>query len=77
MFKKHFGEIILFVVTFIAASGWFFSKNALSGFPPIGFMGVRFLLAAAIMLPFSYQQLKTIDKTQFKSSAITGGTYGI
>ncbi|WHP47601.1 EamA family transporter [Mannheimia bovis] len=77
MFKRHFGEIILFLVTFIAASGWFFSKNALSGFPPIGFMGVRFLSATLIMLPFSYKQIKTINKTQFKYSVITGGTYGI
>ncbi|QLB14007.1 RhaT protein [Mannheimia granulomatis] len=77
MFKKYFGEAVLFLVTFIAAAGWFFSKNALSGFPPIGFMGIRFLLAALILLPLSYKQLKAMTKTQLKYSAITGFTYGV
>lgn len=77
MFKKYFGEIVLFIVTFIAASGWFFSKNALAGFPPIGFMGLRFTLAALILLPFSYKQLMEMNRIQFKYAAITGSTYGI
>lgn len=50
------GEVILFFVTIIAASGWFFSKFALAEFPPIGFMGGRFLLAFLIYLPFAYSQ---------------------
>ncbi|HGO5824212.1 TPA: DMT family transporter [Mannheimia haemolytica] len=77
MFKKYFGEIILFLVTFIAAAGWFFSKHALVGLPPIGFMGGRFILASLILLPFSYRELYRLDKVQVKYSAITGLTYGI
>lgn len=77
MFKKYFGEIVLFIVTFIAASGWFFSKNALAGFPPIGFMGLRFTLAALILLPFSYKQLREMNRMQFKYATITSLTYGV
>ncbi|UQX79968.1 EamA family transporter [Mannheimia haemolytica] len=77
MFKKYFGEIILFLVTFIAAAGGFFSKHALVGLPPIGFMGGRFILASLILLPFSYRELYRLDKVQVKYSVITGLTYGI
>ncbi|MFW9272926.1 EamA family transporter, partial [Glaesserella parasuis] len=36
MFSKYRGELILFFVTLIAASGWFFSKFSLREFPPMG-----------------------------------------
>lgn len=77
MFKKYFGESILFLVTFIAASGWFFSKNALVGFPPVGFMGLRFTLASLILIPFAYHQMLEMNKMQVKYSAITGLTYAV
>ncbi|EXI61410.1 RhaT protein [Mannheimia granulomatis] len=77
MFRKYFGESVLFLVTFIAASGWFFSKNALVGLPPIGFMGLRFGVAALILFPFAYKQIKEMNKAQVKYSVITGFTYAI
>lgn len=48
---KRYGEWILVLVTLIAAFGWVFSKEAIAGMPPFGFIGLRFLLAAIILLP--------------------------
>lgn len=38
-------ELILLVVTLIAAAGWIFSNEALAGFKPLTLMGSRSLLA--------------------------------
>ncbi len=77
MLNKYRGEIILFVVTIIAASGWFFSKNALIEFPPLGFMGLRFSIAFLLYLPFAYRSLKQLSSEQIWRSCAVGLCYAI
>lgn len=55
--QKYLGELILVIVTFVAAIGWFFSKYVIEEMPPIGFIGLRFLFAALLFLPFAYKSL--------------------
>ncbi|MDO6563455.1 DMT family transporter [Amphritea sp. 1_MG-2023] len=48
-------DFLLLLVTLIAAAGWIFSKEALQEMPPLLFIGVRFLLAGAILLIPAYK----------------------
>lgn len=77
MRQKYFGEGILFLVSIMAASGWFFSKFAMAEFPPIGFMGTRFALGFCLFLPFAYSQLKQLSNTQIIQACLVGICYAV
>ncbi|MCL6417288.1 DMT family transporter [Aestuariirhabdus sp. Z084] len=42
-------DLLLVLVTLIAAFGWVFSKEALAGLPPLLFLAVRFILAGLVL----------------------------
>lgn len=65
-------NLILFIVTLIAASGWFFSKNSLVELPSIGFIGLRFSLAFLLFLPFSYKQLSQLPSPALLRASSVG-----
>ena len=44
-------DLVLLLVTLLAAAGWIFSKEALQGLPPLFFIGIRFLLAGVVLVP--------------------------
>lgn len=58
MYSNRRAEFILVVTTLLAAAGWVFSKQAIQGLPPFGFIGIRFLLASLCLLPFCLGALK-------------------
>ncbi|WP_421869802.1 DMT family transporter [Motiliproteus sp.] len=43
-------DLVLVLVTLLAAAGWIFSKEALQGLPPLLFIGIRFVLAGLVLL---------------------------
>ena len=61
MFMKFRPEPILIITTFLAAAGWVFSKEAIQGLPPFGFIGIRFIFASLCLLPFCFSALKKAD----------------
>jgi drug/metabolite transporter (DMT)-like permease len=69
-------EILLLIVTFLAAIGWVFSKNALNEFPAYQFVATRFLLAAAVLALFGSHEFQHLSKGQFLRSAATGTVFG-
>lgn len=69
-------SLILVLTTFLAGLGWIFSKEAIAGMPPVGFLGVRFLLAALILLPFCLKDLRKLAWQQIRSAALVGGMLG-
>ncbi|MBN6068114.1 DMT family transporter [Aggregatibacter actinomycetemcomitans] len=73
--KKYTGELLLFIVTFIAASGWFFSKYSLEGMPTMGFIGLRFTLACLIFLPLSFKAIIKLTTSQKLKAASVGLAY--
>ncbi len=75
--QKYRGELILLVVTILAASGWLFSKYSLQELPPAGFISVRFLAAALLFLPFAYPQLRRLSREQFKSAVTVGSAFSL
>jgi len=57
MISQRKAELFLVLTTFVAATGWIFSKQAMLGLPAFGFIGLRFMLASLCLLPFCYRAL--------------------
>ncbi|UTV30346.1 DMT family transporter [Photobacterium atrarenae] len=57
-------DLILIATTMLAAAGWIFSKEAIQGLPPFGFIGARFVLASLCLLPFCYSALKQVKRRE-------------
>ncbi len=68
----HKADLILLVVTLIAAAGWIFSREALVGFKPLTFMGARFLLAGIILSLFAIKALRQISRSQLRNALLIG-----
>ncbi|MEI8609532.1 DMT family transporter [Enterovibrio sp. Hal110] len=62
MLSERRASLVLLIVTVLAAWGWIFSKEAIQGLPPFGFIGLRFLLASVCLLPFCIGSLKRVDR---------------
>ncbi len=65
-------DLLLLASTFLAAAGWVFSKEALAGLPPLQFVGMRFLLAGAVLVAFSWNQLRALERAAFGRAALVG-----
>lgn len=70
-------ELILVLVTVIAAFGWIFSKEALAGLPPIFFLGVRFVLAGLILFFVGARFFKDITWHDLKGAIMVGLVMGV
>ena len=57
MVSQRKAELFLVLTTFVAATGWIFSKEAMLALPAFGFIGSRFMLASLCLLPFCYRAL--------------------
>ena len=55
-------DLLLVLVTLIAAAGWVFSRESLQGLPPLLFMGVRFLIAGSLLLFLGRRDLPELRK---------------
>lgn len=62
MLSERRASIILLVATVLAAWGWIFSKEAILGLPPFGFIGLRFIAASLCLMPFCFSQLKRVER---------------
>ncbi len=72
LYKKYLSEIALMLATIIWGGTFVIVKNSLDHISPMFFIGIRFLIAALILLPFAYKYLPEIDKKSLKRSAILG-----
>lgn len=70
-------EFILVLVTIFAGLGWIFSKEALTGLPPLFFMGVRFLLAGFVLFLAGQKYFKKLDWKDIKQASFVGVVMGI
>lgn len=71
------GEVLLGVVTIVAAAGWVFSKKTLEEFPPFSFLALRFFLAAVVLMLVCWPQLKSVCGRDIFRSVLTGILFGI
>lgn len=65
-------DVLLLLVTVLAASGWIFSKEALAGMPPLLFIGTRFLLAGVILLGFAWPTLRHLPARRIRRGLLVG-----
>jgi len=70
-------DLLLLLVTVLAAISWMFSKEALDGFPPLLFIGVRFLLAGLLLAIPGYKALTRISAQQWRASSAVGVLFGV
>lgn len=70
-------DLLLLLVTVLAAISWMFSKEALSGFPPLLFIGTRFLFAGLLLAMPGLPALKSLTRHQWKASSGVGVLFGI
>ena len=70
--SEHKATLVLVLTTMIAALGWIFSKEAIAGLPPFGFIGLRFTLASLCLLPLCYKPLKAASGKDIRAAAGVG-----
>lgn len=71
MSQNKRAELLILCTTILAAAGWIFSKQAIQGLPPFGFIGLRFLFASLLLLPFCYRSFFQVSlKNIFKAMLV-------
>ncbi|MAM00374.1 MAG: EamA family transporter [Alteromonadaceae bacterium] len=70
-------DILLLLVTLLAATGWIFSKEALAGLPPLLFMGLRFFLAAIVLGIAGWHSLRHVAPAQLKQALGLGALFAL
>ena len=67
-------DVVLVLVTIIAALGWLFSHHALDGLPPLLFIGIRFLAGGLILGVIGMRGLSRLQGNAkvFRQSLATG-----
>jgi len=73
--KKYIGETALFSMTIIWGATFALMKDAFSDISPTLFVGIRFTLATLLIIPFTFNRLKLINKQTFIAGAILGVFY--
>ncbi len=75
--QAHKADLLLLVVTLLAAISWMFSKEAVLAMPPLLFMSLRFLLAASLLAMVAHHQLRRLSPRQLFRCARVGTVFGI
>ncbi len=75
--NTHKSDLLLVLVTLMAAISWMFSKEAVLLMPPLMFMAMRFLLAGSVLAVIAWPSLKRLSLDQIKRSAGVGRVFGV
>ncbi len=73
--KKYIGESALLLNTIIWGGTFALIKNALTDISPLLFLGIRFFIAAVLLLPFVYTVIRKTNKNTFIAGAVLGLFY--
>nr|WP_204355751.1 DMT family transporter [Marinobacter bohaiensis] len=69
-------DLLMVVVTLLAAIGWMFSKEAVQLMPPLLFMSLRFFIAGAILLVAGQGQIRRLAPDQLRRAIGVGLVFG-
>lgn len=75
--QAHKADLLLLVVTLLAAISWMFSREAVLAMPPLLFMSLRFLLASFLLSLLAFPQLVQLDRMQLWRCVRVGLVFGI
>lgn len=70
-------DLLLLLVTVLAATGWISSKEAMGGMPPLLFIGTRFLMAGLILALFGLGALRRSTVSDFARAAGVGLIFSV
>jgi drug/metabolite transporter (DMT)-like permease len=70
-------DILLVLVTILAAISWIFSKEAVLLMPPLLFICSRFLLAGLLLLIVGFNQLSVLSWNQYRQAIIVGFIFAL
>lgn len=70
-------DLLLVVVTLLAAISWMFSKEAVLLMPPLLFMALRFLLAGSILALSGHKQIRRLSGDQLRRAFGVGLVFGV
>ncbi|MCU7499838.1 MAG: DMT family transporter [Ignavibacteria bacterium] len=70
--KKYFGEGALLFNTIIWGGTFVIVKNSLNDISPMLFVGIRFLIASLVLLPFAIKELKKLDGKSARMGLVVG-----
>ena len=70
-------DILLVIVTLLAAISWMFSKEALAEMPPLLFIGSRFLIAGLFLALLRPSSIRNLNRRQWLASAQVGILFGL
>ncbi len=69
-------DLLLLLTTLLAALGWIFSREALHGFEPLLFIGLRFTLASLVLLAPAWPRLARLTARQWCPALLIGLVFG-
>ncbi|PXX90761.1 EamA family transporter [Marinobacter vulgaris] len=75
--NTHKSDLLLVIVTLMAAISWMFSKEAVLLMPPLMFMAMRFLLAGSVLAVIAWPSLRRLSIDQVKRSTGVGLVFGV
>jgi drug/metabolite transporter (DMT)-like permease len=70
-------DLLLILVTLLAAAGWIFTKEALVGLTPLLFVGIRFLSAGLLLGMLGIGSLKRLPPAAWRRSLLTGAAMAV
>ncbi len=70
-------DLLLVLVTLLAAAGWVFSQEAVRLMPPLLFMSLRFLVAGSLLALAGHRQLRRMSGEQVVRSLRVGLVFGL
>lgn len=77
MSDAHKSDLLLVIVTLLAAISWIFSKEAVLLMPPLLFMALRFLIAGGFLVVIAWRPLARLSGDQLKRGVGVGLVFGI
>lgn len=70
-------DLLLIVVTLLAAAGWIFSREAVAGLSPLVFMALRFTGAGIILALLDRHALQQLNRQQWRAALQVGLLFGV
>lgn len=70
-------DLLLLIVTLLAAAGWIFSREAVAGLAPLLFMALRFSGAGLLLAIIDHRALLALDRTQWLLALRVGLIFGV
>lgn len=69
--------LALIIVTAVWGSTFFLLKDLVKEMPPLDFLGVRFSLAAVLVIAFQFRRLRSANQLDWKRGAVLGVLYSV